>query len=52
MQEENDILICEVCGEPIFHDEPCYFMPTDEVIHKDCLEEWADFYLKYGSQYT
>ena len=52
MEDREYIPVCAVCGELIFHDEPRYNLPTDEVIHKDCLEEWADFYLRYGSLYT
>lgn len=38
---------CAVCKEPIYADEDRYDMDGD-LLHEDCLAEWARKYLKEG----
>lgn len=41
---------CAVCDEPIYLDEDRYEMPDGDVIHEDCLYEWAEFYHRMGEE--
>lgn len=46
--EENPpkiVCACCVCDDPIFYGERFYDI-DGEVIHKDCLQEWASIYQK------
>ena len=39
---------CAVCGEPIYWDEERYELCDGDVIHEDCLMDWAKKYHSYG----
>ena len=43
-KEPKEIGRCKVCKEPIYEDEN-YYDIHDELIHEDCLSDWAQKYL-------
>lgn len=32
---------CAACGDDIHADEDRYYLPDGEMIHEDCLHDWA-----------
>lgn len=40
--------MCAVCGEPVYWDDERYELCDGDVIHIDCLEDWAKKYHSYG----
>ena len=40
--------MCAVCGEPIYIEDERYELCDGDVIHVECLEEWAQKYHSYG----
>ena len=43
--EPEEIGRCEHCGEPIYANED-YYEIGDELLHEDCLSEWAEKFAK------
>ena len=39
---------CDLCGEEIEWDEPCYEMPDGDLICEECVLEWAAQYKTLG----
>lgn len=46
IKEPEELGICSVCGEPITTDCDRYQFEGDEMIHDDCLLDWARKYFR------
>lgn len=40
--------ICPICQCGIFPEEARYVMPDEDIIHIDCLDDWARKYRRLG----
>lgn len=47
-QREKILSHCDLCGEPIYEDEPHYEMPDGDYICEECVDEWAAQYKVQG----
>lgn len=43
-KEPRSIGACSACGEPITTDDEFYYNIEGELVHDDCLREWAEKY--------
>lgn len=49
-REPEGIGVCEYCGETIYAYETHYDI-YGELVHEDCLREWAEEHKKNGGNY-
>ena len=40
--------VCPICQCEIFPEDERYVMPNDDIIHTDCLLDWAEEYKRLG----